>query len=137
MIGISLFSATMAQNQATDVENKVIIRSVYFGGGSYWIDDEQINELHYLLDSIPMAHLERYQISITSHTDNIGGKEYNEWLSKMRSEAVLAQILVKKVPKDNVFIKDFGQENPFFDNRSHQGRMLNRRVDIVFSPVNL
>ncbi len=36
------------------------------------------------LESFPNL-LEKYDIQLISHTDPIGGKEYNEWLSKMRS----------------------------------------------------
>ena len=60
-----------------------IIRSIYFGGGSYYISDNQRSAINHFLDSLP--HLENYQISISSHTDNIGGVEYNQWLSQMRS----------------------------------------------------
>jgi outer membrane protein OmpA-like peptidoglycan-associated protein len=116
-------------------EQRSYLKSIYFGGGSYDIDNEQINELFQLIDSIP--NIERYQISITSHTDNIGGKAYNEWLSGKRSEVVLDYLLLKKLKRENIFIKDFGQENPWYNNNTHQGRIRNRRVDIVFSPLIL
>lgn len=109
-----------------------IIRSIYFGGGSYYINEPQQNAIGKFLDSLP--YLENYQISINSHTDNIGGAAYNEWLSKMRSEAVLYQLTEKKIPKEKVLIKNNGQFNPYFDNESYIGRMSNRRVDILFTP---
>jgi outer membrane protein OmpA-like peptidoglycan-associated protein len=123
----------IAQNPAP--EQRSYLKSIYFGGGSYDIDNEQITELFQLIDSIP--NIERYQISITSHTDNIGGKAYNEWLSGKRSEVVLDYLLLKKLKRENIFIKDFGQENPWYNNNTHQGRIRNRRVDIVFSPLIL
>lgn len=124
IINISLFAQT-----------EVFKKSIYFGGGSAYIDAEQIEELNKLINSIP--NLERYQISITSHTDNIGGKEYNEWLSKMRSEAVVDELINGNVPPEQVYIKDYGQENPLYNNNTHEGRIMNRRVDIIFSPLNL
>ena len=57
--------------------------SIYFGGGSYDIDEFQIDELYHWLDSDP-NQLEKYDIKLISHTDPIGGKAYNEWLSNMR-----------------------------------------------------
>lgn len=110
-------------------------RSIYFGGGSAYIDGEQIQSLQDLVKSLP--DLKLYQISITSHTDNIGGKEYNEWLSQKRSEAVLEELIRANVPQDQVFIKDFGQDNPHYSNDTHAGRIRNRRVDILFSPLNM
>jgi outer membrane protein OmpA-like peptidoglycan-associated protein len=132
-ICVLITSQMLAQNPHS--EQRSYLKSIYFGGGSYEIDDEQINELFQLIDSIP--NIERYQISITSHTDNIGGKDYNEWLSGKRSEMVLDYLLLKKLNRENIFIKDFGQENPWYNNNTHHGRIRNRRVDIVFSPLIL
>ena len=71
------------------------IRSIYFGGGSAYIDARQALELKEFIESIP--NLENYQISISSHTDNIGGKEYNQWLSEMRSESTIQQLVKNNI----------------------------------------
>ena len=109
-----------------------IIRSIYFGGGSYYITDNQRSAINNFLDSLP--YIENYQISISSHTDNIGGAEYNQWLSQMRSEAVIHQLTEKQIPRDKVLIRNNGQHNPYFDNDTYMGRLSNRRVDIIFTP---
>ena len=109
-----------------------IIRSIYFGGGSYYISESQVDQIHHFLDSLPF--IENYQISISSHTDNIGGAAYNEWLSHMRSEAVLHKLIEKEIPRDKVIISNNGQYNPYFDNQTYMGRLGNRRVDIIFTP---
>lgn len=109
-----------------------IIRSIYFGGGSYYITESQIDQIHHFLDSLPF--IENYQISISSHTDNIGGAAYNEWLSHMRSEAVLHTLIEKEIPRQKVIISNNGQYNPYFDNDTYIGRLSNRRVDIIFTP---
>ena len=36
-----------------------------------------------------IKHLEYYEINIVSHTDNIGSREFNEYLSRMRSKSVI------------------------------------------------
>ena len=109
-----------------------IIRSIYFGGGSYYIDSEQYQEIEHFLDSLP--YIENYQISISSHTDNIGSASYNMWLSQMRSEAVLYLLSQNEIARDQVLIKNNGKHNPYFDNKTHIGRLANRRVDIIFTP---
>ncbi len=113
----------------------VIIKSIYFGGGSYYVDEAQTMELYELINKI--ENIESFQISITSHTDNIGGAAYNQWLSRMRSEAVMQKLLLHNVPLEQIHFKDFGQDNPLYDNNSWRGRMGNRRVDIIFSPMIL
>ena len=111
-----------------------IRKSIYFGGGSYYVDDVQIEALYYWLDSIPNL-LEKYDVQLISHTDPIGGKEYNEWLSKMRSEAVQQILLNKQIPEQKITIKDWGLDNPVYSNTSYQGMRLNRRVDVILYPI--
>ena len=109
-------------------------KSIYFGGGSYYIDDDQITELFHWLDSIPKL-TEKYQIQLISHTDPIGGKHYNEWLSQMRSESVFELLIQKSIPETIIYKKDWGLENPVFSNDNFQGMMMNRRVDVVLHPI--
>ena len=107
------------------------IRSVYFGGGSFYVDRYQSDELTQFVDSIP--NINNFIITVHSHTDNIGGKEYNEWLSEMRSESVIELLLEnQKIQEGVIEKKDFGLFNPVYDNTTWEGRRRNRRVDIIF-----
>src|SRR5687767_10362504 len=116
--------------QAQQYEDE-IRKSIFFGGGSYYVDEYQIDELYDWLDSIPNL-LEKYDIHLISHTDPIGGREYNEWLSRMRSEAV-EQIILNRgdISERKISIKDWGLENPVYNNQSYQGMQMNRRVDVI------
>lgn len=107
--------------------------SIYFGGGDYSVDAIQATELHHWLDSIP--HLEKYEIHLISHTDPIGGKEYNEWLSQMRSETVKQLILQKQIPEHKISVKDWGLDNAVYTNRTRTGMRMNRRVDVILFPI--
>src|ERR1700755_1292660 len=84
-----------------------IRKSIYFDGGSFYIDDQQATELLHWIDSIPNL-LDKYQIQLISHTDPIGGKEYNEWLSQMRSSAVFKLLIDQNIPEKKISIKDWG-----------------------------
>ena len=112
-----------------------IRKSIFFGGGSYYVDEVQIEELYDWLDSIPNL-LDKYDIHLISHTDPIGGKEYNDWLSKMRSEAV-EQIILDRgdISERKITIKDWGLENPVYSNTSYSGMQMNRRVDVILYPI--
>ncbi|MEP2772118.1 MAG: OmpA family protein [Fulvivirga sp.] len=118
---------------AVSAQDSLIVKSIYFGGGSFYIDDIQLQEMKEFIDAV--ENLEYYEVVIFSHTDNIGGKEYNEWLSRMRSMSVYQELLNINVPKELMEIKDLGYSNPLYTNRSHGGRRMNRRVDIILSPV--
>jgi outer membrane protein OmpA-like peptidoglycan-associated protein len=109
-------------------------KSIYFGGGSYEIDDDQMMELSDWLDSIPNL-LDKYQIQLISHTDPIGGREFNEWLSRMRSQSVYDILIQKDIPEQFITVKDWAYENPVYSNRNFRSMMMNRRVDVILYPL--
>lgn len=132
---IFLSSTTWAWGQQTimgDGKAPYHIFSIYFGGGSHYIDKEQIDALYKWLDEIP--DVDSHDVSIHGHTDNIGGAEYNQWLSQMRSDNSLRLLLDKGLRSEMISIQDFGQFNPLFDNSTWEGRRKNRRVDVIVWP---
>jgi outer membrane protein OmpA-like peptidoglycan-associated protein len=123
---------TALQGQKVDPPAYYIF-SIYFGGGSDFIDEQQVQDLYQWLDGIP--DVETHSISIHSHTDNIGSIEYNQWLSRRRSEAAMQKLINKGLPPEIMTISDFGKLNPIYDNSTWEGRLRNRRVDIIIKPV--
>jgi len=119
--------------QETDVEIKELKKSIYFGGGSYYVSPDQAQGIKEFFEGI--EDIKNYQITIAGHTDNIGGKAFNEWLSQMRGLSVKEKIVALEIPEELVHIKEFGQENPLYDNEQHEGRARNRRVDIILTPI--
>lgn len=125
----------LISNNSLAQEPKEILQSIYFGGGSFYIDSDQKQSLKELVQSIP--NIEFYEIKITSHTDNIGGREFNEYLSRMRSASVIRQLTDFNILLESIKYKDFAFDAPVFDNSTNEGRMRNRRVDILFIPIPL
>lgn len=125
-----LFSTAVSAQQEQEIR-----MSIYFGGGDYHVDTVQAIELHHWLDSIP--NLDKYEVHLISHTDPIGGREYNEWLSQMRSEMVKQLILQKQIPEHRISVKDWGLDNAVYTNRTRNGMRMNRRVDIILFPIVL
>ncbi len=110
------------------------VKSIFFGGGSYYIDGRQIKELNEWLDGFP--GLEGYDILIHSHTDNIGTLEYNQWLSQMRSDEAVRVLQQRGLRPETISKEDFGELNPVYDNATWEGKYKNRRVDIILKPPN-
>ncbi len=127
LLSISLVS--VAQKQSDEIR-----KSIYFDGGSYYIDQEQTITLSRWLDSIPNL-LDKYEIQLISHTDPIGGKRYNEWLSKMRSKAVYNLLIQKDIPDHLIHSKDWAFVNPVYSNENYLGMAMNRRVDVILFPL--
>ena len=130
---VSLNDASSQAAEGIPDTDKSLKKSIFFGGGSYNIDPEQSKSLRDFLNGIPNINM--YTITIHSHTDNIGGAGYNNWLSNMRSESVAYELIMQQIPSNNIHIKDFGQDNPIFNNRTYKGRLLNRRVDIILKMI--
>ena len=71
---------------------------------------------------------------IEGHTDSVGTNAYNLSLSQRRAEAV-RQVLIDqfKVDASRLTSVGYGEERPIADNRTAEGRQLNRRVVAVVS----
>lgn len=134
MIRRLIIVATVLLPFSSFAQQDEIRKSIYFDGGSWYIDEGQIMELSHWIDSIPNL-LDKYQIQLISHTDPIGGREYNEWLSQMRSSAVFKLLLDQNIPETIISVKDWGLENPVYENDSWRGRIMNRRVDVIIHPI--
>ena len=132
LLTLLLFLSSFISNAQTGQDE--LRKSIYFNGGSYYIDEDQVTMLSDWLDSIPNL-LDKYQIQLISHTDPIGGKEFNEWLSKMRSQSVFDVLMMKDIPERFISIKDWGFENPVYQNNSRSGMRMNRRVDVILHPL--
>ncbi len=132
LLTLLLFLSSFISNAQTGQDE--LRKSIYFNGGSYYIDEDQVSMLSDWLDSIPNL-LDKYQIQLISHTDPIGGKEFNEWLSKMRSQSVFDVLMMKDIPERFISIKDWGFENPVYQNSSRSGMRMNRRVDVILHPL--
>lgn len=130
-----LLSFSLNQIAAQDEEPNYYIFSIYFGGGSYYIDGQQTQELNKWLDGIP--DIDNHEISVHSHTDDIGGKAYNDWLSQMRSESAILKLVQWGIDQEVISIQDFGELNPVYDNSTWEGKLKNRRVDVIIKPLTM
>ena len=125
------FTYQYAIGQLTD--EPVITKSIFFGGGSYYVDSDQATALKELIESIESPEL--YEVYVHGHTDDIGSLEYNQWLSDMRTDEVIQKIINNGFDQGVVFKKDFGELSPVYDNSTWDGKLKNRRVDIIFKKL--
>ena len=71
------------------------------------------------------------EIKIAGNTDNIGRSSYNKTLSVKRAAAVYEYLIEKGVDKSRMKYRGFGNKVPIADNETDEGRLLNRRVEII------
>jgi len=71
-------------------------------------------------------------LEIQGHTDGTGSESYNLLLGKKRAEAVMEYFYKKyRIPLHRMEVFSFGSSQPVGDNKTREGRSLNRRVDIL------
>lgn len=85
-----------------------------------------MSDMVYYLDRVSDAKLE-----IGGHTDNSGGRRYNQKLSKERASAVLDYLAGKGLTADRMNSQGFGPDKPISSNETEDGMAKNRRVEIV------
>lgn len=68
---------------------------------------------------------------IQGHTDHIGSDAYNKKLSLKRAESVKDYLVKNGVAASRLSVEGLGEAYPIADNKTAEGRALNRRVEYV------
>jgi outer membrane protein OmpA-like peptidoglycan-associated protein len=72
-----------------------------------------------------------WKLSVSGHTDNIGGDKSNLSLSERRSAAVKDALVSRfKVASDRLVTAGYGASSPIDTNETFEGRAKNRRVEL-------
>ncbi len=71
------------------------------------------------------------EVTVSGHTDDRGGEEYNLALSRRRAEAVATYLINNGVNTRRVRSFGFGSTKPIAPNDSDTGRSKNRRVELL------
>ena len=127
-----LTGAMQAQPTTSPADQDHII-SIFFGGGSYYIDGGQAVKLKDFLDGL--GKLEGYEVEVHGHTDDIGNRAYNLRLSDFRARAVKALLLNYPIPEELIDMLPLGEDAPSFNNETWEGKLSNRRVDVIFKRI--
>lgn len=73
------------------------------------------------------------KLKIIGHTDNIGGKSYNDNLSLNRAKSVVSYLSAGGIDRNSIIEQGKGFSQPVADNTTEQGRAKNRRVEIFIN----
>ncbi len=110
-------------------QESIVLRSVQFAFDSYAIDGPSsaiLDEVASILKQNPG------QVQLNGYTCNIGPAAYNMTLSVNRADAVKAYLVRKGVPASSLNTAGYGMTHPKYDNRTEEGRRLNRRVELFY-----
>ncbi|HND17512.1 MAG TPA: OmpA family protein, partial [Saprospiraceae bacterium] len=92
-------------------------------------------ESYAILDQVVglMKTYPTYSCDISGHTDNVGNSAVNQSLSEKRAKACLDYLVSKGVEAKRMTSAGYGDTKPVGDNKTSQGRKLNRRTEFLMS----
>ena len=94
-------------------------------------------DFYQVLDSVALVinEFEKTYVDVIGHTDNTGADTYNQQLSEARASSVARYLQSQQVLAARVMTRGMGESAPFASNDTPEGRALNRRVEIILTPV--
>jgi outer membrane protein OmpA-like peptidoglycan-associated protein len=105
-----------------------ILRNIYFDFDKATFKTESYTELN-KLESM-LSQNENIIVEIGGHTDAVGTKAYNQYLSLKRAQAVKDYLTKKGISTRRVKAVGYGKSKPLASNDDERGgRELNRRVE--------
>ncbi|MHC1752508.1 OmpA family protein [Humidesulfovibrio sp.] len=99
-----------------------------FGFDKYQITEEMKPALEQALTILKDSKCQKF--TVEGHTDNVGGVPYNQKLSERRAGSVAKWLYEQGFPMSRLNVVGKGKLEPKFDNKTEEGRHLNRRVEI-------
>jgi outer membrane protein OmpA-like peptidoglycan-associated protein len=108
------------------------------GHVTFATDSADISSSFYeVLDSVALVlnEFEKTYVDVVGHTDSTGRAEYNQALSVRRAQSVADYLMTREVIAERLVVTGRGQTQPIASNDTPEGRSLNRRVEIVLTPL--
>jgi len=108
---------------------KLTLEGVNFGNNSATLQQDSFATL-----DAAAATLQEWgdvKVEVAGHTDSVGKDSYNLALSQRRAEAVRQYLVGKGVAANRLFARGYGETRPVADNATEEGRLQNRRVELV------
>ncbi|MEZ4804511.1 MAG: OmpA family protein [Bacteroidia bacterium] len=117
---------------AIDIE--VTLNNVFFDVDKYDLKPEsklELDKLLHLLKKFPFMKIE-----IGGHTDNTGDAGKNKTLSQNRAKSVKQYLVDNGIEATRLSAIGYGESQPIADNKTEEGRALNRRTVFKVLSVN-
>ena len=112
----------------TEINTIISNKKIRFDPGKVVINEDSLSVIKLIADVLRTCLEAKFEIQ--GHTDSSGSEELNENLSQSRAEAVLFELLNRRVLTSGITAKGYGSINPVADNKTEQGREINRRIEI-------
>ena len=108
------------------------------GNVTFASDSSNISaDFYRVLDSVALVlnEFEKTYVDVVGHTDSTGALEHNQKLSEARASSVARYLESQKVVSQRIITRGVGPAEPIASNDTTEGRALNRRVEIILTPL--
>lgn len=106
----------------------IVLKNIFFDSNKSELKPESQTELDKLVRLL--TENPGLKIEIGGHTDNVGKPADNLTLSNNRAKSVIDYLIHKNIPAQRLTAKGFGETRPVADNRTEEGRAMNRRTEM-------
>jgi OOP family OmpA-OmpF porin len=111
-------------------EEIITIRDVHFEFNKATLTPGDKQQLDMVATKLK-AEAPNVQLHVSGHTDSVGSDAYNQKLSQKRAQSVTDYLVSAGIPRASfASVEGDGEARPVADNKTADGRALNRRVEI-------
>lgn len=103
------------------------MKPILFDFDSYKLKADGISALDKVATAL--SNHKEFGVQLDGHTDYIGSEEYNLKLSEKRANSAKGYLMNKGISDSRIRLQYFGESKPSIDNKSKEGRAMNRRVE--------
>ncbi len=103
------------------------MKPIYFDFDSYKLKSEGIDALDKIANAL--SNHKDFGVQFDGHTDGVGSEEYNLKLSEKRAYSAKDYLINKGINDTRIRLQYFGESKPAQENKTKEGRSLNRRVE--------
>ncbi|WP_447788605.1 OmpA family protein [Pseudomonas farris] len=122
--------APVVEETAVVKEEVIVIRDVHFQFDSAKLTPADKDVLSTIATRLKQESSSA-QLTVTGHTDSVGSDAYNQKLSDRRAHSVVEYLISQGVPRSSfVSVTGAGESQPVADNKTADGRAMNRRTEI-------
>lgn len=126
-VGVQNEAKKLADALAKD--GHIAIYGIYFDVDKDVLKGESETALQHILDLLKKNP--KLKVEIQGHTDDTGDAAHNQKLSDDRAASVKKWLVDKGIAGDRLKTKGYGATKPVGDNKTPEGRHLNRRVELA------
>ncbi|NUT83041.1 OmpA family protein [Pseudomonas sp. NA13] len=122
--------APMVEEAVVVQEETIVIRDVHFEFNKATLTPGDKDVLSTIATRLKQE-TSTAQLRVTGHTDSVGSDAYNQRLSEKRANSVVQYLVENGVPRASfVSVSGAGESQPVADNKTADGRAMNRRTEI-------